>query len=195
MTARAAAAEGTSERILKTAGELFGELLYDQVSLDLIAVRARVTVRTVIRRFRSKEQLFAGVASRRAASIRAGRAQALAGDVAGAVQNLVAGYEEWGDSTLNFLAQERRAPIIGAAVRSGRDYHQAWVERILGPLLPSQPRTLRRRRLAELMAVTDVYAWKVLRRDLGLSVREVERALVELIERVTGNKQDGAAEE
>ena len=40
----------------------------------------------------------------------------------------------------------------------------------------------RERRLAQLVAVCDVYTWELLRRDRGLSRRETERALVELLE-------------
>ena len=43
-----------------------------------------------------------------------------------------------------------------------------------------------RRRLAQLVAVCDVYTWKLLRRDAGLSRRQTELALVELLEPLTG---------
>jgi len=35
------------------------------------------------------------------------------------------------------------------------------------------------------VAVCDVYTWKLLRRDAGLSRRQTERALVELLEPLT----------
>ena len=40
---------------------------------------------------------------------------------------------------------------------------------------------MRRRRIGQLVAVTDIYSWKVLRRDVGLSRAEVEASLRELI--------------
>jgi hypothetical protein len=40
--------------------------------------------------------------------------------------------------------------------------------------------------LAQLIAVTDVYTWKILRRDTGLTRPQTERALAELIEGVAG---------
>ena len=43
------------------------------------------------------------------------------------------------------------------------------------------PPALIRRRLAELTAVTDVYVWKVLRRDLSLSKSDVEASVEELV--------------
>src|SRR5918997_3412654 len=57
MRARAEAAAETGRRILGAVIELHMERFFDQVSLEDIAERAGVTVRTVIRRFGSKERL------------------------------------------------------------------------------------------------------------------------------------------
>lgn len=183
MVARAKAAEATQAKILEAARRLFGELPYDQVSLNVVAERAGVTVQTVIRRFRSKEQLFAAVAAWRAALIRGERDAAQAGDPAGAIRNLVENYEEWGDEYLHFLAQEQRSPEIRAVTESGRRYHHAWVRRVFTPLLRDLPARESDRRVAQLIVVTDVYAWKVLRRDLRLDRDDVEASLRDLAER------------
>ena len=66
-------------------------------------------------------------------------------------------------------------------VEAGRRYHAAWVERAFSPLMLKLPPAVRRRRLGQLVAVTDIYQWKVLRRDVGLSRAEVEASLRELI--------------
>ena len=181
MAARAQATQANGERILAAAQELFAEQLYDQVSCDDVAAQAGVTVRTVMRRFGSKQQLFGAVAEERALTIRSSRREAPVGDVPGAVRNLVGSYEEWGDIVLHMLAQERRIAAVGEAVRAGRRYQQAWVTRVFSPLLGDLPPLVQRRRLAQLRTVTDIYAWKVLRRDLGLGRAEVELALRELI--------------
>jgi hypothetical protein len=75
-------------------------------------------------------------------------------------------------------------------VRAGREFHRAWVRRIFSPVLEKIPPTQRRRRLAQLTAVTDVYTWKVLRRDLGLSRQEAEACVRELIENVVARRPD-----
>ena len=53
----------------------------------------------------------------------------------------------------------------------------------------SLPRDLsgveRKRRLGQLVAVCDVYVWKLLRHDAGLSRRQTELALVELLNPMT----------
>jgi len=51
----------------------------------------------------------------------------------------------------------------------------------------------RTRRLAQLVAVCDVYTWKLLRHDAGLSQRQVVTALVELLEPLTTPSVNRAA--
>ena len=184
MGARAEAAQANGERILSHAHDLFRERPYDQVSLEALAAAAGVTVRTVIRRFGSKEHLFVIIAGERAREIRSQRDHAVPGDVRGAVRTLVEGYETRGDEVLHLLAQEPRGETIAEGVQSGRSYHQAWVAMVFSPLLVQLPAAQQGRRLAQLTAVTDIYMWKVLRRDLGLSRREVEASLRELIDKI-----------
>jgi AcrR family transcriptional regulator len=185
MVARADAAEATGERILEAARQLFSELLYDQVSLRQVADRAGVTVQTVIRRFDSKESLFAAVAQRRSSQIRDQRDQVPAGDGDAAVRIVIDSYERWGDEQLHLMAQERRTETMAAAVASGRRYHRAWIERVFAPWLWGLPAQQRKRRTAELVAVTDLYTWRIFRRDLGLSRDETEAAVRDLVERLT----------
>jgi AcrR family transcriptional regulator len=178
---RAVSANANRESILAAARRLFGEMRYDQVSLDDIAAEAGVTERTVVRRFGSKELLFGVVGAERAASIRRARDEVPAGDVAEAVKLLVATYEDWGDEVLHLLSQERGLAGVTNTVEAGRRYHAAWVERAFAPLLRELPPAVRRRRIGQLVGVTDIYYWKVLRRDVGLSRAEVEASLRELI--------------
>jgi AcrR family transcriptional regulator len=178
---RAVSANANGESILAAARRLFGEMRYDQVSLDDIAAEAGVTERTVVRRFGSKELLFGVVGAERAASIRRARDEVPAGDVAEAVKLLVATYEDWGDEVLHLLSQERGLAGVTNTVEAGRRYHAAWVERAFAPLLRELPPAVRRRRIGQLVGVTDIYYWKVLRRDVGLSRAEVEASLRELI--------------
>ena len=184
MTARAEASAATGQRILEAAQRLFGELPYDQVSLQAVAERADVTVQTILRRFASKEQLFAAVAEQTSRQIRSERDAAPVGDVAGVVRNVVDNYERWGDHFLNLLAQEQRTPAIRTATDTGRRYHRAWVERSFAPLLAGLSPADREQRLAQLVAVTDLYIWKVLRRDLELPRDEAEAAVRDLVYRI-----------
>ena len=64
-------------------------------------------------------------------------------------------------------------------VRAALAVHQAWLERIFSSRLPKTPES-RRRAIDALHAATDVYTWKLLRRDLRLSRAEVERIMLDL---------------
>jgi AcrR family transcriptional regulator len=182
MVARAEAAAATRERILDTAVEAFWERPGEQVSLDEVARRAGVTVQTVIRRFGGREGLFVAAAEREADKVRRQRDEAPVGDVRGAVQVLVDHYDEIGDRVLRLLADEGRRPGLREIAERGRSLHREWCARVFAPALESRAGADRRRLLIQLVAVCDVYTWKLLRRDGGLGRRQTELAMVELLE-------------
>ncbi len=185
MKSRAETAAATGERILDAATELFWEHTGDEVPLDEVARRAGVSVRTVIRRFGGKDGLMAAASRREIQRVERERDEAPAGDLRGAVRNLVVHYEELGDRVLVLLAEEQRRPELRSMVDEGRALHAAWCERVFAPALAGCRGARRERRLAQLVAVCDVYTWKLLRRDRGLSRQETERSLVELLEPLT----------
>ena len=182
MVARAEAAAATGERILDAAVDVFWALPGERISLDEVARRAGVTVQTVIRRFGGRDGLFTAAAKREAERVRRQRDQAPADDAAGAVRVLVDHYEAMGDRVLGLLAEEKRVPGLGAIADQGRAYHRDWCARVFASALKGRTGVERRRRLAQLVAICDVYTWKLLRRDAGLSRRQTELALVELLE-------------
>ena len=87
---------------------------------------------------------------------------------------------------LRLLAEEDRSPALRALADQGRAYHAGWCERVFAPALAGLGGAERARRLAQLVAVSDVYTWKLLRRDRHLSRRQTELALVELLQPLTG---------
>jgi AcrR family transcriptional regulator len=182
MIARAEAAAATGERVLDATEELFWAGPLDRLSLGDVAARAGVSVQTVIRRYGSKDQLVAAAAARGAERVRRQRDEAPVGDVTGAVANLLDHYEAMGQRVLRLLAAEDSGPTIRDIVQEGRALHRRWVERTFAPQLARCESAGRARRLAQLVAVTDVFTWKLLRRDAGLSRVEVQRALIELID-------------
>jgi AcrR family transcriptional regulator len=181
MVARAEAAATTAERILDAAVEVFWELPTDEISLDEIARRAGVTVQTVIRRFGGREGLVAAAVERESEKVRRQRDEAVPGDPAGAVRVLFEHYEVTGDRVLKMLAEEERIPALKAIVDRGRTVHRAWCARVFAPALARLRGLERERRLAQFVALCDVYTWKLLRRDAGLSRRHTELAVIELL--------------
>jgi AcrR family transcriptional regulator len=181
MRARAESVAETGRRILQAAIDLGPELLSDQATLDDVATRADVTVQTVLRRFGSKEGLIVAAGEEVRERIWAQRGEAPVGDIPGAVGNLVEHYEEWGDNTLRMLAQEERYPAIRPYTDAGRAGHREWVERVFAPFLATRTGQDRERLVVELVAVCDLYVWKILRRDQGLGREQTELALVEML--------------
>ncbi len=181
MRARAEAAKETGERILGAAIALGPELVSDRASLEDVASRAGVTVRTVIRRFGSKEGLISAAAEEAYRRAVDQRSEAPVGDVAGAVSNLVEHYEEVGDGVIKLLAQEDRYPVIRPSLDAGRASHRLWVERVFAPFLAKRCGGERERLFEGLVAVCDVYVWKLLRRDRGLDREQTELTLAEMI--------------
>jgi AcrR family transcriptional regulator len=186
MGVRAEAAEATLKRVLDVAVRLFTDNPYDDVSLELVAAEAGVSKRTVLRRFGSKEALFGAAMTQARDEMIAHRQAAPVGDVAGAVANVVGQYERWGTNRLRLLEQEDRIPLITEWVQGGREWHWGWVERVFAPQLRGLRGGERRRRVAGLVVLTDVYTWRLLRLDLKLSRADTERTLVDLINRLEG---------
>ena len=188
MKARARAAQDTADRVLNVAVELFTDKPYDDVSLDEVAERAGISKRTVLRRFGSKEELFVVAGDRAGEEMQRGRNEAPIGDIVGAVANIVDHYERWGPNRLRMLEQEDRIPVVSRDARLGREYHWSWVEKTFAPLIAGTRGSERKRRIATLVVITDVYTWKLLRRDLGLSRSETEELLAALIRKLEGGK-------
>jgi AcrR family transcriptional regulator len=188
MTARAQAAARTGELILDAAVEVFFEEPTASISLEEIARRAGVTVQTVIRRFGGREGLLAAAGAREAEKVRRER-EAPPGDLRGAVRVLVAHYERTGDHVLRMLAEEARSPALAGVVDHGRQMHRKWCEGVFAPWVEGLNGGERRRRLAQLVAVCDVYTWMLLRRLSGLSRQQTELAICELIKPLTERGQ------
>ncbi len=171
----------THQRILEAVVALADEQWLDQVTLDQVATRAGVTVQTVIRRFGTKEQLIAAAGQEAHQRVKQQRDEAPVGDVGGAVRNLMEHYEDVGSRVLRLLAQEGRYPGLQPLLEAGRIAHRAWVERVFAPFLATHEEQARAHLLAQLVAVTDVYVWKLLRHTSGLSRDQTEQALHDML--------------
>ena len=91
------------------------------------------------------------------------------GDLEGAVRVLIDHYERTGDLVVRMLAEESRSESLRKTVDAGRRLHRDWCARAFAPALAGLGRPARARRLAQLVAVCDVYTWMLLRRQSGLS--------------------------
>ena len=192
MATRAAALEATRERILDAACDAFLASWYDDVTLREVAASADVALQTVVNHFGTKEALYGVAVERIGDAIEARRYDVAPGDVEGAVAALIADYDRTGDFVLRTLADEGRLAVVGPGLARGRRGHQDWVEHVFPRALTGLRGAARRRRLAQLVAVTDVYTWKLLRRDKGLSRDQTVLAVRELVEALHNPPEGGS---
>lgn len=186
MVNRSQAAERTRQAIIQAAFNLYSERDFDQVSLDDVAAEAGVAVRTLLRRFGSKEALLDAVAEAGDREIEDRRQEVPPGDAAAAIRCVVTDYEGYGDAIMRLLSQEDRVAAFGRTAERGRRLHHEWVERAFAPQLSRRSGAALRRLRAQLIALTDVYTWKLMRRDLGLGRSATVEALAEMVASVTG---------
>lgn len=184
MRARAEAANQRAAQILDAAVGLWRERWYDEITLQDLVDRSGVSASTILRRFGSKERILAAVMAAGPLGVVHGRDLVTVGDVEGAVRELVDHYEQVGDAVIRSLALEERIPAIGQAVRQGRTAHRAFCARVFSPWLPRRRGPAYDRRLGQFIVATDVYTWKLLRRDHGLGRAETARAMGELLNRL-----------
>lgn len=177
---RAEATAATAERILEASAELLLHAVED-LTLEAVAERAGVSVQTILRRFGSKEGLTDATIRHVRPRVRTHRDAAPVGDVAGAVETLLVHYAGWGEFSLRMLSIEARSATAAAVVREGRAYHRAWVERVFAPALAGLDPATRGLRVTQLVVVTDVYTWKLLRLDLGLEGHALRHTIEDLV--------------
>jgi AcrR family transcriptional regulator len=192
MATRAAAAEATRERILDAASDAFLASWYDDVTLRDVAVAADVALQTVVNHFGTKEALYGAAVERISDTIEARRYEVEPGDIEGAVEALIDDYDRTGDFTMRTLAEEGRRAVVAPGLARGRRGHEDWVEHVFPAGLKGLRGAARQRRLAQLVAVTDVYTWKLLRRDKSLSRDQTILAVRELVEALHTSSQGGS---
>jgi AcrR family transcriptional regulator len=141
------------------------------ITLGSVADRAGVTVKTVLRHFGSREALIDATWAQVRQNTLAERTAA-PGEPAQALTVLIEHYENRGDMVLGLLAEEDNDPRARLMCNDGRALHRRWVEEVYATGLPAESGA-RERLVDALVVATDVYCWKLLRRDRGLAADEV----------------------
>jgi AcrR family transcriptional regulator len=185
-SARAAAAENLRKRIVAAFHNLLLKRWIDEITLDEVAVSVGTTRQTVIRLFGAKDGLLDAVMDLvRAEAVPRTSTPA---DVSGraALESLIAHYEAVGDMVMRFLAQEERHSALRPLLALGRLEHRAWVAERFASTQSGLSELERERRITRLIVATDIYTWKLLRRDFGKSQDEVLHLMVGIINKETG---------
>jgi AcrR family transcriptional regulator len=180
MRARAEATAQTRRRILHAALELTFEKMSLEIVLDDVAQRAEVSVQTILRHFGSRDGLFDALEEFATEEIGQERA-APAGDLDAAVRVIFDHYELRGDAVMRMLAQEQWDERTRRVSESGRRQHRQWVADVFAPHLAASSAKEREELTDLLVVATDVYTWKLLRRDRKLARGDAEARVRRLI--------------
>lgn len=181
--ARAEASEATHRRIMDALADLVGERSTMAVQLSDVAERAGVSVQTILRRFGSRDGLFDQTLAYRRATVEAER-EAPAGNPPEAMRILVDHYELRGDGVVALLAQEATDDRVRQITETGRRVHRRWVETVFARWVDGTDGAERDERVRLLIVATDVYVWKLLRRDQGLARPDAEAHMLRLVNSV-----------
>jgi AcrR family transcriptional regulator len=188
MGIRAEATAATRGRIAQATLGLLFERSYEDVTLADIAAAAEVSHQTVLNHYQSKEGAALAAVSLLREETDELRASVRPGSVTSAVDVLVEQYERFGDLNVRWAMSAQRLGGLAVLVDQARAAHQTWLQDVFGTALPV-PGVQRRRAVQALHVATDVYAWKLLRRDLGLSREETARTMTALVRGVLERKQ------
>jgi AcrR family transcriptional regulator len=172
---RAEAAAQTRAGILDATIALAYELERVDLTLDQISTRAGRSVQTLLRHFGSLDALIEAAVQRGSAQVAEER-RAPDGDIGRSLELLVEHYELRGRFVLRLLARE----ADGLAVTGpGRLLHRGWVEDVYGDSIVRAGSEAEA--LTDLLVVaTDVYTWKLLRLDRGLSPAHVRERMAQM---------------
>jgi AcrR family transcriptional regulator len=191
MIGRAAKAEATRARIRGAAAALYGTRPLDEFTLDEVAHRAGTTVQTVLRIFGSKDELvYAALEDMAAGGLFLPPTRT--GDVKAAVTAFFDIYESVGDLVMQRLNEERRLPALKPILDQGRDNHRDGVKAVFAPQLERLHGAAHTQLLTILTILTDIYVWKLLRRDMALGRAAAEAIVRKMIAGVIAEeKTDG----
>lgn len=169
---RKAQAEARRTRILKCAAELLANVSNEEFRLEDVAQAAGVSVQTILRAFGSKDGLLVKALEHEApAAIDMSIYKDIKiEDLDQLITALFKIYEKIGDLVIHALAHEHRSPEFQKSLDVGRDFHKGLVSDTFGIHIQRRPPSERSALFHALMAATDIYVWKILRRDEVLSL-------------------------
>lgn len=184
MTARAEAVAENERKIMEAVVDQWLNLPAHDITLERVAELSGVTVRTILRKYSSKEGLLEACVESANPDILNKREAIQPGDVKAALSALLEEYEEMGDSVVRTIAIEEEMPFAGKLLKKGRKVHRAWCARVFAPYLLANNDPAYEIQLAAIIAATEIYLWKLLRRDMGHSKKDTYRIFSLMVEGV-----------
>jgi AcrR family transcriptional regulator len=171
-------AKNTNARIIDSTEYLLANGPLEEITLTAIAKRAEVTVQTVLRHMGSRDGCLNAVAEQVSERIDSQRGHTKRGDVDAAISDIINHYESESNLILNLLEQANRGEnFANRMTELGRIYHRNWVEHNFGVLVKSADEAT----IDALVAATDIYIYKLLRLDMGRSLKSTKAVIKHLI--------------
>ncbi len=188
MAVRAQGAAATRQRIIESAHQLLMAHSFEEMTVDMIAAGADTTARTVLRIFGSKEQLFAEALHSLG---QFGYAPVRPGDLDALIGGTCDFYERVGDAVIRWLADEPRIAAMRDHLNIGRQHLRAWVAEAFAGELEQLQGCAGKELHDALIVAFDVYTWKLLRRDFGLSRRATQSTIRRIVVGLIGGCKNG----
>lgn len=186
---RANAQRRTRDALLDAAEREFFDGHWERASLESMAASAGVTKQTLLRHFGSKDGLFEQAVARGYSQVSGQRLSAPRDDIAGAVDNLLDHYAQWGERSLRIAAIGGGSGLLADVSRQARQFHHDWIQHAFGVALERLRGRHRAHRRAALIALCDVHTWWLLSNDLSLARAEVRATLIDAIEALLEEKK------
>ena len=189
---RKAQAEERKRHIVACATELLLQKRDQDFTLEAVAQMADVSVQTILRAFGSRDELLIATLEVAGPSDteRAAFGNVERDGLRGAIEGLYRVYDQIGDLVIYLLAEEHTSSRIHEAVTVGRVYHKDWVRMNFGPWLDQRQGAERAAQFHALLTATDIYIWKILRRDEALGFQTAVSAVHFTIKSLLGEETD-----
>ena len=138
-------------------------------------------MRTILRKFGSKDGLFEECLAYDSANISKNRDVAKPGDLDHIIRTLIDNYEEIGDAAIRTIMLEPEMEIARKIGEKGREVHRMWCAKMFASFLPNRQATQYEIELSAFVAATEIYLWKLLRKDLKMDKEEVITVFTKLV--------------
>jgi AcrR family transcriptional regulator len=182
MTARADQMARNDRNIAAAMVALWLELPIHEITLEQVAERSGVTVRTILRKYGSKEGMIEASLESDEIDFERSRKGAEPGNISEILQVLLAEYEATGHAVVRTIAAEEQYPAAHKILAKGRAYHRKWCARVFAPYLPEPGSDIYEAKLTAFITATEIYLWKLLRKDMGKSYEQTLQIFQLLIE-------------
>lgn len=187
MMERAEQVARNDQNIMDAMADLWLEVPLSELTLDKIAQKSGVTVRTILRKYGSKEGVLKACMENDGGRFTQKRMQVTPGDLQGILDALLEEYEHMGDALIRTLTVEYEFPSTREILKKARTIHRDWCEGVFKPFLPPISSGNYETVLSAFIAATEFYLWKLLRRDLGKSLKECRQIFLFSLESLASN--------